>query len=349
MVVVEFWRRSRPRRGFTLVELLVVIAIIAILIALLLPAVQAAREAARRAQCSNNIKQIALAVLNFESTHKKIPAGQVWDEAPNWMIMILPFLEGQNLGDLFDTSQRWHHVNNQAAWGNNIPAFQCPTRSRPRLFTPGDLASPLPAPAFFGEPHPPAPYGDYAGNFGTAFCCCDFNQATPKTDAQQPYPGVMWNNNGVLLQQLWGSSDEPFDPYKSAIRIASIRDGTSQTFLLGEKHVIEGKHGPSAGACHSNCGPPFPNINDLGSDGSWMSGNEWYSYSRLAGIDYPLARNSQDDLFTDTIVIFGSWHPGVCQFAMCDGSVQVFSVTVDGNVLEDLTSRNSQIPPCVAP
>ncbi len=92
------------RRGFTLIELLVVIAIIAILIALLLPAVQQAREAARRTQCKNNMKQLGLALHNYESTYRVLPAGCLYSErprnnghrhsfGPSWVAMLLPFLE----------------------------------------------------------------------------------------------------------------------------------------------------------------------------------------------------------------------------------------------------------------
>ena len=87
----------RTSRGFTLVELLVVITIIGILIALLLPAVQAAREAARRAKCSNNLKQIGLALLNYESAHGTFPAGGSHSPSGwygfSWMIQIFPYCE----------------------------------------------------------------------------------------------------------------------------------------------------------------------------------------------------------------------------------------------------------------
>src|SRR5438552_14380574 len=92
---------KRRRRGFTLIELLVVIAIIAILIALLVPAVQKVREAAARAHCQNNLKQLALAVTNFEGTYKRLPPGNEYPASSNlttgenggsWIFMVLPFM-----------------------------------------------------------------------------------------------------------------------------------------------------------------------------------------------------------------------------------------------------------------
>jgi prepilin-type N-terminal cleavage/methylation domain-containing protein len=127
----RFWS---SRTGFTLVELLVVIAIIGILIALLLPAVQAAREAARRSQCTNNMKQIGLALHNYHDTHKTFPPAAIWG-TPNtpanvlgrlpdpyhhtWCTAILPFMEQQPLYDTVDFRLR--------AWGQTIVSTQVQT------------------------------------------------------------------------------------------------------------------------------------------------------------------------------------------------------------------------------
>ena len=101
---------SRHCRGFTLVELLVVIAIIGILVALLLPAIQAAREASRRSSCLNNLKQIGIAVHNFEDVHNKLPPGAIWSndggkKGGSIFVHLLPFLEEQSLYQAFDFSQ----------------------------------------------------------------------------------------------------------------------------------------------------------------------------------------------------------------------------------------------------
>src|SRR2546423_719309 len=95
-----------PRSAFTLVELLVVIAIIGVLVALLLPAVQAAREASRRSSCSNNLKQLSLAMLNYEDTFKALPGGVgrwgcCWG---TWQVRVLPFMEQGVLSNLYINS-----------------------------------------------------------------------------------------------------------------------------------------------------------------------------------------------------------------------------------------------------
>lgn len=147
---------SRKSRGFTLVELLVVIAIIGILVGLLLPAVQAAREAARRMQCSNNLKQLGLAALNYESAHKKFMSlghsgngfgapgmGMEGGLTYSWTMDILPYIEQTALNDAFRSRARPSGVGLPAPWtasGDvwinqywkvNVPSFLCPSDSLP--------------------------------------------------------------------------------------------------------------------------------------------------------------------------------------------------------------------------
>jgi prepilin-type N-terminal cleavage/methylation domain-containing protein/prepilin-type processing-associated H-X9-DG protein len=125
-------RAPRPASAFTLIELLVVIAIIAVLIALLLPAVQAARAAARRAQCVNNLKQIGLALYNFENSYSYIPAAAVgpFNDGTlynhGWMTFILPYVEQTTIYNTYNMTANWYDLVNQTAVNTAINVYQCP-------------------------------------------------------------------------------------------------------------------------------------------------------------------------------------------------------------------------------
>ena len=133
-------RRYSTRNAFTLVELLVVIAIVGVLVALLLPAVQAARESARRASCTNNMRQLGLAVINFTDAHGKLPVsnrpgGSTTSPRYSWALMMLPYFEEQNIYEQYDQSQNWSKATAVASYGTPnaqlvakpLAVFQCPS------------------------------------------------------------------------------------------------------------------------------------------------------------------------------------------------------------------------------
>ena len=126
-------RNQRNKTGFTLVELLVVIAIIGILIGMLLPAVQSVREAARRTQCQNNLRQIGLACLNYESARQQLPPGVTDDDSSlidanhTGFVFLLPFMEQANLFDQFDLTTDWKSPTNAPLANNVLPGLHCPS------------------------------------------------------------------------------------------------------------------------------------------------------------------------------------------------------------------------------
>ncbi|MGN6136231.1 MAG: DUF1559 family PulG-like putative transporter, partial [Aureliella sp.] len=120
------------RRAFTLVELLVVIAIIGILVGLLLPAVQAAREAARRMQCSNNLKQLGLAIHNYESVHQRLPSGwnsrgSIGEPGWGWAAAVLPMMEGTNIHGQIDAHLAIADPAHASVRTVTVPNFICPS------------------------------------------------------------------------------------------------------------------------------------------------------------------------------------------------------------------------------
>jgi prepilin-type N-terminal cleavage/methylation domain-containing protein/prepilin-type processing-associated H-X9-DG protein len=253
---------SLPRRGFTLVELLVVVAIIAVLIALLLPAVQKAREAANRAQCQNNLHQVALALLNYESGARYLPPGENSNNgSPNlygyragYCIFILPYLEQERVYGLYNFNVDWFDASNQAAVTTPITTFLCPSVPwRPRL-DPNAYAN-------CGNDGTGAPNGvgtlpvackDYYGVRQVAFEVADsafyLNLQPPAWDNEslgwnggQPYPPNTQPPNataiapGQIDPRVAGVLCETgYCAFKTGSRIADITDGTSQTIMLVE-------------------------------------------------------------------------------------------------------------------
>jgi len=185
---------KQPQRGFTLVELLVVIAIIGILIGMLLPAVQMVREAARRTSCSNNIRQLGLAVHNYESAFGELPPGVVdndddlRDALHSGFVYLLPYIEQQNLYDLYDLDFDWKTTPNLELTEVEIDVFLCPSNDS-RVDQDGGI--------------PGAPL-DYALNKG---------------------PLAYLHN-----QEL---RDGMFD-VNSHTTLASVTDGVSNTLMIGE-------------------------------------------------------------------------------------------------------------------
>ena len=189
---------SRKKAGFTLVELLVVIAIIGILVALLLPAVQAAREAARRMQCSNNLKQLGLAMHNYHDSNKAFPPAVTgYGYRTTWFPRVLPYMEMTAVADQVDWSV------NSPIWNRSDPLNTTMQTHFAAMMCPSDPNA--------GKKAPRGGYGNYMGNFGT----------------------VRFYHPNHVVQGISPDGDGIF--YANAFtRIAEITDGTSNTLLMGE-------------------------------------------------------------------------------------------------------------------
>ncbi len=292
-------RSPRSRRAFTLIELLVVIAIIAVLIALLLPAVQAAREAARRAQCVNNLKQLALAAQNYHDTNGLFPSGSYVflpggpgttsgaNENFSSFVRMLPFFEQQTVYNATNFSLTYEYVDNITLCNLKLSVLACPTDP----WTPAQLT---PAAPGFMQAVPTTGtwnenFTSYAGVEGT-FIQRYMNIST--------YAGEQTSCNGIIF----GDGN---------ISIANITDGTSNTFIYGEKAHTKLANYPATAA-------KAPTAYH-----QWTSG--FYTDTQLACYFPPNAESSSAAIGPMSIYYANtssSWHPGGVNFSFSDGSVR---------------------------
>jgi len=284
----------RPLRGFTLVELLVVITIIAILIALLLPAVQAAREAARRMQCSNNLKQIGLAMHMHHDLHNCLPdgwtgynaqtGGALFNGPPGWgwAAKILPFLEQTALHDNFihlDLSVT--DPQNQLARESRLSIYRCPSDPSEDYYIFGGYR---------------AATANYIGVFGAM----ELHEAV---EAVQN--GGQCRGDGVLF-------------HNSRLNVREIRDGLSQTFIVGERAVKEQLF-------YSTWVGLFPEAE--------------HAPARVVGVAHSPPNSVSDEPHN-----FSSHHPKGTHFLVADGSVRLVSEHINAAVYQALCTREGGEP-----
>ena len=316
---------KRPARGFTLVELLVVIAIIGILVSLLLPAVNSAREAARRTQCTNNLRQIGLATLNYHDATRYLPPLRIADGQPTWLMLILDHMEDGAIKDLWDPNLGCFYDQEYRTRTAQVPALYCP--SMPHQ---GRILESFNPPSDIHTNHPstdPFDGGGWKGSMSDYRAVA--GSTCPVINPSNGQPIDVWNDSTLHLldgpipqakRVTYISGGRGFSYFAAVTSLRRIKDGTTKTALAAEVgrgtsesgHAFNGDHNPGlflgelSPFC-DRCTSPFdPNPANIAQSGD--SG-------------------------------FGSAHPEVTNFLFLDDHVQAISRDVDLRVLDRVATR----------
>lgn len=315
----------RKNIGFTLVELLVVIAIIGILVGLLLPAVQAAREAARRMQCSNNMRQIMLAALNYESTYQRLPASRISRTADKLgaassisvHARLLPYMEQTQIYDLVDFRVDYNHANNLVALNTPVPTFICPSDPATAIATANQGAQ-----------------SNYYVNSGTI-------PLWQRTTASPWIPQIPdWN--GVFYRD-------------SFLKLAAINDGLTNTAGISERltgDFNQSKSSPRTDTFQPGTSPLTADqayadclavdVTDISKQGFSNIGAPWlrgyHSTTEYYHIGGP---NSRSCMYPPGRIMTAanSQHSAGVNLAMLDGSVKFVANSIDLNVYRAAGTR----------
>lgn len=321
---------TRTRTAFTLIELLVVIAIIGVLVALLLPAVQAAREAARRSQCSNNLRQFGVALVNFHDAARSLPASPTAQPGPAGLVfepsnhvLLMPFLEHLNLESAYDCSRSWRDQTPAIA-AATPEVFYCPSSPSERT-----AAFPL------------LGLGGMNVASGDTYGLTHYVYSKGASDA--------WCLSGEVPDSRLG----PFELNRQ-IAFRHVRDGTSRTIAMGEADTADSLcHGP-------NCTEPIP---DSLAAQVWISGEPGYDvlvqqHFVVAGMYATTNQPMNKSPVTDSAIAvasladcrssdeggphstsnFRSSHPGGCQFLLLDASARYLAETTDSAVYRAMST-----------
>ncbi len=302
---VFFDRRQHTSSGFTLVELLVVIAIIGILIGILLPAVQQVRAAARRTQCQNNLKQIGIAILNYESAFQKFPPGQRWtamEGEPNrldysWMALVLPHIEAGNIYQGIDFRKPYLNPVNLLAAGEVVPSYLCPSRAIEDSSRTDDVLL------------------DYGSVEGVDLGCTDYmGIAGPKSSQTNPVTGDDYERQHGILIGTKGLVNEARILEAPGVTFAKITDGSTNTMMVTE------------------CSGRGTEKEDNDPNGAWISGKNITHINKRV--------NSEDAKRSWNDELIYSEHYGGANAVRADGSVHFVSTNVTKTVILSMCSRD---------
>lgn len=301
---------ARLRSGLTLIELLVVICIIGVLVALMFPAVQMARESSRRTACKNNLRQVGLGILNFESTYRKFPPGKSWSGPPSnptsfaraWPTFILEYVEQKPLHDQINFKLSFTDPANLPATTQLIRLYLCPSTGRVEEHRTqrGQLTK-------------------LGGKPGEGLGCIDYMGISgPDKDSKHPESHVVYGRQRGVLIGTKGLPQAPELTEPPPVTAASIKDGLSHTICVVEctgrgvamkDGVIDALHG------------------------AWAAGNN------VSHIDGSINSKTPKVWYSEQIY---SDHPGGAQVLMCDGTVHFVPKNTSKSLLRSLCTRDGE-------
>lgn len=298
---------ARPRRAFTLVELLTVIAIIGILTALLLPAVQWAREAARRTACSDHLRQMGLASLQYENDQRALPPGQRYPQGLMWSAFLLPYLEQQSSYAKLDLESHFLEAGerNKEIAAQLFPIYRCPSQELPTIEV-DESIFPRRAPCSYGA----CASGLIAHESGVG-----------------PFPGDPRATDGSFGTDV-------------TIRLRDLKDGTSSTLLFAEQMHDISFNGIDRAGQPEIVDHWYIVSREMSPTPFDASGDVSEGYGSTA-----IRINTQDDKTVEIDrreLCFGGRHPGLVLGVMGDGHVQPFAETIDPQVWSALGTKQGE-------